>query len=180
MVGCQGSPIDVFFGRDTIDIVGSCLKIIRFRIYNFFSRLKILMIQIFFIWSRILVTKRTLSKTKRGNKLFIVYQRKIHTLCLKAGSTISHKPDYDLVGPRKDKLHGLRKLTNCSSSQLPENSKDTWNEWKASVDIGVALHFCCDWGMQSHFRYVWTKLTCTSLPSLIHIVKACFRKVVQL
>ena len=37
-----------FFGRDTIDIVGSCLKIIWFRVYHFFSRLKILIIRIFF------------------------------------------------------------------------------------------------------------------------------------
>ena len=37
-----------FFGRDTIDIVGSCMNKIRFRIYHLFSCLKILIIRIFF------------------------------------------------------------------------------------------------------------------------------------
>ena len=57
-----------------------------------------------------------------------IYQRKIRILCLSAGSTISHKADYNCVGTRKDQLHRLRKLTNYSSPQLPVNSKDTLNE----------------------------------------------------
>ena len=185
MVGSSGSPIDVSLaGIPLILCMGSWLKIIRFQIYHFFFHLKILIIRIFFIWSRILVKNRTLSKTRGGNELYSSYSsgKYIFYGALTRGLQSATKQTIFIywVGPRKDELHRLRKLTKYSSPQSPENSKDTLNDWKAFVDTGVSLHFCCDWGMQRHFRYVWTKLTCTSLPSLIHIVKACFRKVVQL
>ena len=168
-----------FFGRDTSDIVGSCLKIIRFRIYHFFSRLKILIIQIFFIWSRILVKKRTLSKTRGGNELYSSYTSGKYIFYAALTRGLQSATKQTIIGK------GLEKTSSTDSeywqSTLPHNYlRIALNEWRAFVDTGVALHFCCDWGMQSHFRYVWTKLTCTSLPSLRHIVKACFRKVVQL
>ena len=169
-----------FFGRDTTDIGhGLLFEDNPISYISFLSSSKNPNNPDFFIWSRFFVKKRTLSKTRGGNELYSSNTSGKYIFYAALTRGLQSATKQTIIGK------GLEKTSATDSeywqSTLPHNYlRIALNEWKASVDTGVALHFCCDWGMQSHFRYVWTTLTCTSLPSLRHIVKACFRKVVHL